>query len=146
MLNRPLSLGFYANDPGVKASAYNLVFQTLQVKSAGLHEHLTGRVADADPDSYLCNIFTGLGTSHLAMDECARLWDVYVFEGDSVMVRAATAMLLRQEMALLGVQGGSEVRRVLEAGSGTKHGKVALAGAESDEEKWIKWLREAGKA
>lgn len=129
----------------MKASAYNLVLQTLQVKSPGLHEHLTSRSTDADPDVYLFSIFTGLGTSHLAMDECARLWDVYVFEGDSVMVRAATAMLLRREMALLGANGSDEVRRVLEDGA-TKKGKVALAGAESNEEKWIKWLREAGKA
>ncbi|KAM0323736.1 hypothetical protein ACHAQA_008673 [Verticillium albo-atrum] len=145
VLNRPLSLGFYASDPGVKASAYNLVLQTLQVKSPGLHEHLTRNIPDADPDQYLSSIFTGLGTSHLAMDECARLWDVYVFEGDSLLVRAATAMLLRQEMALLGTREGDEVRKLVESGP-TKNGKVALAGGAGDEEGWMRWLREAGKA
>lgn len=145
MLNRPLSLGFYASDPGVQASAYNLVLQTLSVKSPGLHEHLTRKLINAEPDAYLRSIFTGLGTSHLAMDECARLWDVYVFEGDAVMVRAATALLLRQEMSLLSAGDAAEVLKALESG-GTKNGRVALTGVESDEEKWIKWLREAGKA
>ncbi|CRK22530.1 hypothetical protein BN1723_012688 [Verticillium longisporum] len=145
VLNRPLSLGFYASDPGAKASAYNLVLQTLQVKSPGLHEHLTRDVPDADPEVYLNTIFTGLGTSHLAMDECARLWDVYVFEGDALLVRAATAMLLRQEMALLGTRDGDEVRKLVESGP-TKNGKVALAGGSGDEEGWMRWLREAGKA
>ncbi|KAH6675251.1 TBC1 domain family member 12 [Plectosphaerella plurivora] len=145
VLNRPLSLGFYASDPGVQASAYNLVLQTLSVKSPGLHEHLTRKLTNAEPDTYLRSIFTGLGTSHLAMDECARLWDVYVFEGDAVMVRAATALLLRQEMSLLSAGDAAEVLKALESG-GTKNGRVALTGVESDEEKWIKWLREAGKA
>ncbi|EGY21442.1 hypothetical protein VD0004_g7142 [Verticillium dahliae] len=145
VLNRPLSLGFYASDPGAKASAYNLVLQTLQVKSPGLHEHLTRNIPDADPEVYLNTIFTGLGTSHLAMDECARLWDVYVFEGDALLVRAATAMLLRQEMALLGTRDGDEVRKLVESGP-TKNGKVALAGGSGDEEGWMRWLREAGKA
>ncbi|RBQ89841.1 hypothetical protein VDGD_20544 [Verticillium dahliae] len=79
------------------------------------------------------------------MDECARLWDVYVFEGDALLVRAATAMLLRQEMALLGTRDGDEVRKLVESGP-TKNGKVALAGGSGDEEGWMRWLREAGKA
>lgn len=144
VLNRSLCLGFYANDPGVKASAYNLTMQTLSVKSPGLFEHLTRNVADADPDLFLLDIFLSLGTSHLAMDECARLWDVYVFEGDAVLIRAATALLLRQEMSLLGSKDGQEVNRIVLGGMAQDR-KDALAG-EADAEKWIRWLREAGKA
>ncbi|KAL2757235.1 hypothetical protein ACRALDRAFT_1060644 [Sodiomyces alcalophilus JCM 7366] len=145
VLNRSLALGFYAADPGVKASAYNLVMRTLQVKSPSLHDHLTRHLADADPDVYLASVFTGLGTLHLAMDECARLWDVYMFEGDSVLVRAATALLLRREMALLGSKDSGEVKRIVE-GDVTKNGRVALASGNHDEEAWMKWLMEAGKA
>ncbi|ROT37067.1 hypothetical protein SODALDRAFT_360740 [Sodiomyces alkalinus F11] len=145
VLNRSLTLGFYAADLGVKASAYNLVLQNLKIKSPGLHDHLTRHLADADPDVYLASVFTGLGTLHLAMDECARLWDVYVFEGDRILVRAATALLLRQEMALLGSKDGQEIKLIVEGGV-TKNGRVALASGNHDEGTWMKWLREAGKA
>ncbi|TDZ13900.1 TBC domain-containing protein [Colletotrichum orbiculare MAFF 240422] len=145
VLNRPLPLSFYADDPGAKASAYNLVMQTLGAKSSQLHDHLTKDISQGDADFYLGNFFMGLGTNHLAMDEAARLWDVYVFEGDAVLVRAAVAMLMRHEMALLGIQSPGEAKKYIEAGV-NKDGRKAVVGDDGAEDRWMKLVREAGKA
>ncbi|EFQ35540.1 TBC domain-containing protein [Colletotrichum graminicola M1.001] len=145
VLNRPLPLSFYSEDPGAKASAYNLVMQTLSVKSPRLHQHLTKDISAGDADFYLGNFFMGLGTTHLAMDEAARLWDVYVFEGDAVMVRAAVAILMRNEMALLGVRSAGEAKKMIEGGA-NKDGRKAVVGDDGAEDRWMRAVREAGKA
>lgn len=148
-------MSFFISDPGAKQSAYNLLLQTLSHKSPGLHEHLT-RLPGHDPDSYLCDMFTSLFTSHLALDEAARLWDVYVFEGDAILVRAAVALLLQQEMSLLGAGSAAELAAVLESGGGcsaadntakktpTTTGSVLARNGADD--RWIRAVREAGKA
>ncbi|CAI0650994.1 unnamed protein product [Colletotrichum noveboracense] len=146
VLNRPLPLSFYSDDPGAKASAYNLVMQTLGAKSAQLHEHLTKDISQGDADFYLGNFFMGLGTSHLPMDEAARLWDVYVFEGDTVLVRAAVAMLMRHEMALLGIKSPGEAKKYIEGGANNKDARKAVVGDDGAEDRWMKLVREAGKA
>lgn len=130
VLNRPLPLSFYTSDPGAQASAYNIVLQTLGQKSPRLLEHLTK--VDVLPEQYLGQVFTSIFTSHLPVDEAARLWDVYVFEGDALLVRAAVALLLRREMALLGTRTGDEVRAVMGRGKA--------------DEGFIMSVREAGKA
>ncbi|KAB5522157.1 hypothetical protein GE09DRAFT_977492 [Coniochaeta sp. 2T2.1] len=143
ILNRPLPLSFYVSDAGAKSSAYNLLLQTLSHKSASLHQHLLN-LPDHDPDVYLADCFTSLFTSHLALDEAARLWDVYVFEGDAILVRAGVAMLVQKEMALLGAQSMDEVRAVLE--KDTEEGEKKVVGKNGAEERWIRAVREAGKA
>lgn len=138
VLNRPLPLSFHSSDAGAKASAYNLLLQTLAAKSPKLHAHLTA-LPDHDADAYLCDVYTSLFTGQLALDEASRLWDVYVFEGDTVLVRAGVAVLLDHEMALLGTKTTDEVLMVL------KGKKQRLVGQPGAEERWIGMLREAGK-
>ncbi|KAK4247585.1 hypothetical protein C7999DRAFT_14377 [Corynascus novoguineensis] len=192
VLNRPLPLSFYASDAGAKNSAYNLVLHTLLSKSPSLHEHLiklAGADRDRDPEAYLETVFTGLFTRHLALDEVTRLWDVYVFEGDALLVRAAVALLLQREMALLATGSVPEVQTVLLGGSvevvpaagaasdaalnptspspdgssatvspSSSTGGARLSvlspppksprvvGAQGDEDRWMKAVRDAGKA
>ncbi|KAL2019341.1 hypothetical protein VTK56DRAFT_9721 [Thermocarpiscus australiensis] len=138
VLNRPLPLSFYASDAGAKSSAYNLIFHTLSQKSPNLHDHLT-RLPDHDPDLYLDEVFTGLFTRHLALDEAARLWDVYVFEGDALLVRAGVALLMQKEMALLGAKSAAEVQATLRERS------PRVVGGSGEEERWMRAVREAGK-
>lgn len=86
-------------------------------------------------------MYTSLFTSPLlALDEASRLWDVYVFEGDAVLVRAGVAVLLEHEMALLGTKS---VEEVVVALKGKR--KQRLVGKPGDEERWMKMVREAGK-
>jgi len=149
LLNRPLPLSFYAADPGAKSTAYSLILQMLAKKSPGLHEHLT-MLPDHDPDAYLSEIFTSLFTAYLPLDAAARLWDVYVFEGDKVLVRAAVALLIEREMSLLGATRTSEIKAVLEGGSlagspATAPRKQHVVGRPGEEDAWIRAVREAGK-
>ncbi|CAI4216071.1 unnamed protein product [Parascedosporium putredinis] len=127
-------------------SAYNLVLQTVRDKSDGLHRHLTTQLAgEPDPDAFLGDVFTALFTTALAIDEAARLWDVYVFEGDAVLIRAAVALLLWEEGPLLAAREAADVRAVL-AGSGAgAREKKALAEVGA-EDRWMQAVREAGKA
>lgn len=149
LLNRPLPLSFYAADPGAKSTAYSLILQMLAKKSPSLHEHLM-KLPDHDPDAYLSELFTSLFTGYLPLDAAARLWDVYVFEGDKVLVRAAVALLVEREMSLLGATRISEVKAVLEGGSitgspGTAPRKQHVVGQPGEEDAWIRAVREAGK-
>jgi hypothetical protein len=144
VLNRPLPLSFYTGDPGAKASAYNLVLQTLQQKSPTLHSHLTNVITEADPDLYLNSAFTSILTGNLAMDESARLWDVYVFEGDAVLVRAVVALLMTREIPILNSKTADEVRLALHNNPSDDNRKVlAEAGAE---DRWMKCVKDAGRA
>lgn len=142
VLNRPLPLAFYTNDAGAQASAYNIVLQTLGHKSPLLVEHLTRKVADLQPEWYLSRVFTSIFTNHLAVDEAARLWDVYVFEGDALLVRAAVALLLTREMTLLGTRSSDEVLAVMSAAVGGRGQDGTFVGAD----RFIATVREAGKS
>ncbi|KAM5347603.1 hypothetical protein ACJ41O_007427 [Fusarium nematophilum] len=145
VLNRPLPLSFYASDPGAQASAFNLVIQTLSLKSAPLHEHLTKKVENLNLEETLSNILTSMFTGHLAIDEAARLWDVYVFEGDALLIRAAVAFLLSREMTLLGAKTADEIKAILSQRN-AKVPSVRVAGEVGAEDKFMISVREAGKA
>jgi hypothetical protein len=138
IMNRRLPLGFHASDMGARSSTHSIVLQTLAQKSPKLHQHLTSRDLGLDPDECLADVFTTFFTQYLNLDEVTRLWDVYVFEGDVVLIRAAVALLLESEMSLLGATTSTEVRKALEA-----RGKTAEQGS-GDE--WIVKVRSAGKS
>ncbi|XXG93799.1 hypothetical protein Hte_000048 [Hypoxylon texense] len=138
VLNRPLPFSFYASDVGAKTSAYNLVLQTLSTKSPRLHEHLMKSELGLEPEGYLAGVFTSCFTRHFSLDEVTRLWDVYVFEGDAILVRAAVALLLDLEMPLLGASTTEEVRKALENRS--------QADQQEKVEAWMARIREAGKS
>ncbi|KHO01553.1 Rab-GAP/TBC domain protein [Metarhizium album ARSEF 1941] len=144
VLNRPLPLSFYTADETAQASAYNLVLQTLRYKSEPLYEHLTETMRDVTPELYLGGMFLSLFTGHLAIDEAARLWDVYVFEGDGLLVRAAVALLLLREMALLGSKTPDEVVVVMNR-TNSSHGTARAVGEVGAEDRFMTTVRDAGK-
>ncbi|UKZ80048.1 hypothetical protein TrVFT333_007813 [Trichoderma virens FT-333] len=144
VLNRPLPLSFYTFDRGAQAAAFNLVYDTLKIKSNSLYEHLTKTVQGVQLDQHLANIFTNLFTAHLAIDEAARLWDVYVFEGDTLLVRAAVAILLSREMDLMGSKTAEEVKAVLSRTSAGASSTRALSEVGA-EDRFMQSVRDAGK-
>lgn len=79
------------------------------------------------------------------MDEAARLWDVYVFEGDAVLIRAAVALIVWEEGPLLGAASVEDVRAVLGGGGASTRQKKVL-GEVGAEDRWMQAVREAGKA
>ncbi|KAI1335959.1 hypothetical protein F5Y15DRAFT_419415 [Xylariaceae sp. FL0016] len=122
VLNRSLPLSFFASDLGAQASAYNLVQQGLERYSTNLHHHFRNKDLDLDVDVLLGDIFRGLFTQHLGLDECTRLWDVYVFEGDAVMIRAAVGLMLGREVNILGAKMAKEVKEAIQVRPGVPSG------------------------
>ncbi|KAI1737910.1 hypothetical protein F4680DRAFT_202404 [Xylaria scruposa] len=115
VLNRSLPLSFYAGDQGARSSAYQLVSQALAARSPQLHRHLGDpNTMGPDWDMRLNDIFVTLFTRQLSLDDCSRLWDVYVFEGDRILIHAAVALLLEKEIPLLSAQSSTEFQQVLE--------------------------------
>ncbi|RAL63482.1 hypothetical protein DID88_003902 [Monilinia fructigena] len=113
ILNRPLPLSFHTNDTGA-ISHLNL-----------------------DPDVYLRDTFVSLFTSSISLDNASRLWDVAVFEGDGVLVRAAVALFGSLESKLNDASNDEEILEVLKGG-------VSAEGL--GEEDWIMAVRGAGKS
>ncbi|KXJ85962.1 rab-GTPase-TBC domain-domain-containing protein [Microdochium bolleyi] len=138
MLNRPIPLSFQASDAGAKSTAYNLVLETISKKAPQLHQHLTNRELNLDAEHYLADMFTTLFTQHLSLDECTRLWDVLTFEGDVVLVRAAVALLLEKETALLRCSTPEELCKALSE-------RIIISEKGHDDE-WMARVRDAGKS
>jgi hypothetical protein len=93
---------------------------------------------------YLHEVFMSLFTNQLAIDEASRVWDVYVFEGDAVLIRVAVAFLLRVEMNLLATKTREEVRSVI-GGQSTVGNTVPVVTEMGAEDKFMASVREAGK-
>ncbi|EFW99810.1 tbc domain protein [Grosmannia clavigera kw1407] len=145
VLNRPLPLSFYAADSGAKSSAYNLLLQTLLAKSPALYYHITS-FPDHEPDYCFGSLFTSLFTNCLALDEAARLWDVYVFEGDAILVHAGVAYVMGKEMELLGAKNQEEIRSILHRYEDGHGGRRAVVAQSGEEDRWMKSVRAVGKA
>jgi hypothetical protein len=136
LLNRPLTLSFHTNDFGGTSRAYNLLLSTLKHKSPRLHSVLTKPEFSLQPDTYLRDLFQSMFTGCLSLDNATRLWDVLVFEGDALLVRAGVAFLTSLEGKLLGAQSAHEICQVIKAGLGSS----------VTEEDWMRELRNAGKS
>jgi hypothetical protein len=110
------------------------VLSTLKPKSPPLHNHLTSTDLNLSPESYLYDFFTSMGTANLNLDNATRLWDIMVFEGDAVIVRAAVAWLISMEGKLLHAQTRGEILH------------VTNDSLNNGEEAWVKAIRSAGKS
>ncbi|KAI0189275.1 hypothetical protein F4808DRAFT_44423 [Astrocystis sublimbata] len=115
LLNRSLPLAFAAGDQGARLATYQLVSRTLAQTSPQLHRHMgEPGIMGHEWDMRLGHVFASLFTRQLGLDDCTRLWDVYVFEGDRVIIHAAVALLLEKEMQLRGAQSLAEFQKVLD--------------------------------
>lgn len=121
------------------------MLQTLRNKSTTLYDHLTKTLQHVEPELYLGNIFTSLFTCQLAIDEAARLWDVYVFEGDTMLIRAAVTVLLNREMDLLGSKTAEEIKAVM-LRTNTGSTSVRAIGELGAEDRFMQSIREAGRS
>lgn len=70
----------------------------------------------------------------MTLDQATRLWDIMVFEGDAILVRAGVALLGGLEGRLFGVVDQSGFEDVLRGGVSVH------------EEEWIQSVKGAGKS
>ncbi|KAF1824380.1 RabGAP/TBC [Dissoconium aciculare CBS 342.82] len=136
MLNRPLPLAFLVHDPVAMARTHELVLSTLRYKFPSLHDHLTSSALGLQPDEYLDPLFRCLFAYNLPSSHVARIWDLYAFEGDRALIRAAVAVLGCLESKLYGSK--EEVLNVISW-------RCEAAWDLGDEEVFVKAVREAGK-
>ena len=137
VFNRPMPLAFLVHDSAGMSRAHNLVLTTLKYKLPRLHGHLTSPALDLSPAEYLDPLFRRLFTGPpVQSDLAARIWDVFVFEGDKALVRSAVAVLSRLEPRLYA--GKDEILDLL----GWHNVETNLLG---EEEEFVSAVREAGK-
>ncbi|KAK3699517.1 hypothetical protein LTR37_016386 [Vermiconidia calcicola] len=135
-LNRPLPLAFLVHDVGGMARSYDLVLSTLKYKFTKLHDHLTCTATGLKPEEYLEPMFRCLFAYHLPATHVSRIWDIFVFEGDKALVRAAVAVLGKLEGSLYCSR--DEILDILS----WRNEKAWDVGSE---EEFMKAVREAGK-
>lgn len=148
LLNRALPLSFHTHDLGAISRVHTLTLSTLSSKLPRLYNHLCSITSppspspsepqwDSDfafnPSAYLTPIFASLFTAHLDLDNVTRLWDVWAFEGDAVLVRAAVALFAAFESRLYGASSKEEILRILSGG------------VQGGEERWMRAIRDAGR-
>ena len=136
LLNRPLPMAFLVHDKAGMNAAYELVLSTLKYKCTKLHSHLTCSATDLKPEEYLDPLFRCLFGHNMGPEHVSRIWDIYVFEGDKALIRAAVAVLGRLESKLYGSK--EEVLNLLS----WRNDKTWDLGTE---EEFIKAVRDAGK-
>jgi hypothetical protein len=135
ILNRPIPLSFHTSDSGATSRTYSLLLSTLKTKSPRLHQHLTSAQLNLQHDIYSKGIFTSLFTECLSLDNATRLWDVMVFEGDSVLIRGCVAFLTAMEGKLFGAESARQVYDIVR--EGLDH---------LGEEEWMKYVKDAGRS
>ncbi|OBT79704.1 hypothetical protein VF21_01434 [Pseudogymnoascus sp. 05NY08] len=114
LLNRPLPLSFHTHDHGAMSRIHSLVLETLSAKFPRLYKHLCLTIQiDQQPGPCVNPIFSSLFTKQLSLDVITRLWDIWVFEGDAVLVRAMVALIGSLETKFYGVTSAREVLAIL---------------------------------
>ena len=136
LLNRPTPLAFLVHDQAAMSRTYEMVLSTLKYKSPTLHAHLTSSSLGLTPSDLLDPLFRCLFSYNLPPSYAARVWDLYVFEGDKALARAAVAVLSRLESKLYGKR--DEVLDLLGWGN---EGRWELG----SEEEFVAAVRDAGK-
>ncbi|KAL1635719.1 hypothetical protein SLS58_010157, partial [Diplodia intermedia] len=135
VLNRSLPMAFLVNDTNAMRRARDLVLKTLHYKIPKLHYHLTEGVS-LEPEEFLDPLFRTMFCHGPGLDIASRIWDVYIFEGDKSLVRAAVGVLDALEGRLYGSR--EEVLCLL-GWSATQEWDV------KDEDAFMRGVRNAGK-
>lgn len=139
LLNRPTSLALCINDRLAKERAYGRVQRAMKFKTPRLYEHLDVTLK-LSCDDYLGLLSRSLLTSRLEMAEAARVFDILVFEGDGVIVRAIVGFLAQHENQLYG-DGQDVCGRLGKEVPGSRDGRDGATRGDS----FIEWVRWAGK-
>lgn len=116
------------------ARIYALVHETTADKFPRLYLHLCNHIRfDTQPGRFLDTIFASLFAQQLSLDAVTRLWDIWVFEGDAVLVRAMVALFGVLETRLSAADSAEEIFAVMKEGT------------DVGEEDWIMAVRDAGR-
>lgn len=114
-MNRGLSLAFQSGDFAMMTRTYSHAVSTLAIKFPRLHEYLLGSMEQGGlgfaPEQIFEPMFRTLFTNGLDVDRLCRVWDIWVFEGDKILVHTAVALIGTLQSQLFDVQGDVDLKR-----------------------------------
>ncbi|KIW17444.1 hypothetical protein PV08_04638 [Exophiala spinifera] len=114
-LNRPIPLGFQTNDMTTTGRTYNHAISTLGIKFPRLHEYLFGSMEQGGlgfrGEEVFEPMFRTIFSNGLDVDRLCRIWDIWIFEGDRALVRAAVAVLGSLQSQLFDIRGDVDLKR-----------------------------------
>lgn len=135
LLNRSLPLSLHTNDTAALSKIYTLLVSRVASSLPRLSLHLNQICGfNANPGALVDEVLRSLFTQSLNLDCVTRLWDVWVFEGDQVLIRGLVAMLGMMESRLMDAKDSEAAIRVMKEGLNTT------------EESWMEGLKTAGKS
>ena len=154
--NRPTTLAFLSNDTGAMQKTLGVAMGALMLKSPRLYQYLFQSQEDGDlgmsPEEVFEPMMRTLFSNALDLEKLVRVWDCWVFEGDKVLARTATAILgcLQSQIFAMDGEVGERKARVVEmlcwGPSGRKGGYWDLEGArDPDVDAFMHLVRGAGK-
>jgi hypothetical protein len=114
-LHRNLPLSFLGGDLAATARTFSHAVSMLAIKFPRLHEYLFGSMEQGglglSPEQVFEPMFRTLFTNGLDVDRLCRVWDIWAFEGDKVLVHTAVALLGTLQSQLFEVSGDVDLRR-----------------------------------
>lgn len=136
LLNRSLPLSFHTLDSAAISRIYTLILELTAQKFPRVFNHLCKTANfQENPGALVDETLMGLFTGHLSLDCVTRLWDVWVFEGDRVLVRGMVALFGELEAKLMDCVDEAEVMAAM---------KVGLTNVNKEED-WIEAVKQAGR-
>lgn len=153
-LNRPVPLAFQTDDTTTTGRSYNHAVSSLGIKFARLHEYLFGSLEQGGLGFRGEEIFEPMlrtiFANGLDVDRLCRVWDIWVFEGDRTLIRAAVAILGSLQSQLFDMRGDVDLKRrnIQEMLGWGPFNRLPQSGhwnlQSMDEEKFVEELRLAG--
>jgi Rab-GTPase-TBC domain len=138
LLNRPIPSAFLTSNAVAIPKIHNLVLDALSYKYPALHIHLTSPNLALPPAEYLDPMLRSLFcSSKFGPDIASRIMDVYVFENDKMLIRAAVGTLAKLEARLYG-----NMREILDV---LAFDKPMAKWDLGNEDEFTQLVREAGK-
>lgn len=114
-LQRNLPLSFLSGDMASTTRTFSHAVSTLAIKFPRLHEYLFGSMEQGglglSPEQVFEPMFRTLFTNGLDVDRLCRVWDIWAFEGDKILVHTAVALVGSLQNQLFQVDGNIDLRR-----------------------------------
>ena len=114
-LHRSLPLAFLSGDISTTARTYSHAVSTLAIKFPRAHEYLFGSLEQGglglSAEQVFEPMFRTLFTNGLDVDRLCRVWDIWAFEGDKILIHTAVALVGSLQAQLFDVSGDIDLRR-----------------------------------
>lgn len=114
-LNRGLPLAFQGGDISSTTRTFNHAVSTLAIKFPRLHDYLFGSIEQGglgfSPDQVFGPMLRTLFTNGLDVERLCRVWDLWVFEGDKILVHTAVALVGCLQTQLFAIEGDADLKR-----------------------------------